>query len=70
MESLLNDPLCREKGLTIEDILHPEACELPEHKWYVMRAMYCRAQKAAELISQTGTFTFLPMECRTRLLRK
>ena len=68
MESLLNDPLCREKGLTIEDILHPEACELPEHKWYVMRATYCRAQKAAELISQTGTLTFLPMECRSTIV--
>lgn len=68
MESLLNDPLCREKGLTIEDILHPEAYELPEHKWYVMRATYCRAQKAAELISQGGTLTFLPMECRSTIV--
>lgn len=69
MESLLNDPLCQGKGLTIEDILRPEACELPDHKWYVMRATYCRAQKAVEVVSQTGTLAFLPTECRSTVVK-
>ena len=69
MESLFNDPLCQGKGLTIEDILLPEACELPDHRWYVLRATYCRAQKAAELVSQTGTLAFLPMECRSTVVK-
>ena len=69
MESLFNDPLCQGKGLTIEDILLPEACELPGHRWYVLRATYCRAQKAAELVSQTGTLAFLPMECRSTVVK-
>lgn len=69
MESLFNDPLCQGKGLTIEDIMLPEACELPDHKWYVLRATYCRAQKAAELVSQTGTLAFLPMECRSTIVK-
>lgn len=69
MESLPNDPLNQGEGLTIEDILRPEAGELPGHKWYVMRATYCRAQKAAELVSQAGTLAFLPMECKSKVVK-
>lgn len=69
MESLFNDPLCQRDGLAIEDIVRPEACELPDHKWYVLRASYCRANKAVELISQTGTLAFLPMECRSTVVK-
>lgn len=69
MESLFNDPLCQGKVLTIEDIIRPEACELPDHKWYVLRATFCRAQKAMELVSQTDTLAFLPMECKSTVVK-
>ena len=69
MESLFNDPLCQGNVLTIEDMLKPEACELPGHKWFVLRATYGRAQKAEEFISQTGTLAFLPMECKSTVIK-
>lgn len=65
MESLINDPLCQGKVLTIEDMVAPEACELPEHRWYVLRVTYGRAQKAEEIITKTGTLTFLPYEYKS-----
>ena len=65
MESLSNDPLCHRDVLTIEDILQPEACELPDHKWYVLRATYNRAQKAMERVLQNGVLAWLPMECKS-----
>lgn len=68
MESLINDPLCRGEVLTIEDILQPEACELPDHKWYVLRATYNRAQKAMERVQKNGTLAFLPMECKSTVI--
>ena len=69
MESLLNVPSCSPEGLAQTDILHPNACELPDHKWYVLRASYNRAQKAAEIILQTGTPVFLPMECKSKVIK-
>lgn len=69
MESLINDPLCQGKALSIEDIIAPEACELPDHKWYVLRVTYGRAQKAEEIILQSGTLAFLPMECKSTVVK-
>lgn len=69
MESLLNDPLCQGEVLTLEDIIAPEACELPDHKWYVLRVTYGRAQKAEEIILQSGTLAFLPTECKSTVVK-
>lgn len=68
MESLINDPLCQGNVLTIEDMVAPEACELPGHEWYVLRVTYGRAQKAEEIIAQKGILTFLPTECKSSMI--
>lgn len=69
MESLLNDPSLRGEYTCIEDIIAPGAKELPDYKWYVMRASYCRAQKAVERITKYGALTFLPTECKSKVIK-
>ena len=68
MESLINEPLCQSRVLTIDDVIAPEACELPGYKWFVLRASYSRAQKAADIVSKEGVLAFLPMECRSTVV--
>lgn len=69
MEPLLNDPLYHRDEPTIEDIIEPGACELPDHKWFVLRVTYGRAQKAEEIILQSGTLAFLPTECKCTIVK-
>ena len=69
MESLFNDPLLKADKPSIEDIIAPGARELPEHQWYVMRATYCRAQKAVDRIAQHGALAFLPTECKSTVIK-
>ena len=67
MESLFNEPLSPKGYASLEDIVRPEACELPEYKWFVLRITYARAEKAEKIISQYDMLTFLPMEEVNRL---
>jgi transcription antitermination factor NusG len=65
MESLFNEPLSPKGYASLEDIVRPEACELPEYKWFVLRITYARAEKAEKIISQYDMLTFLPMEYKS-----
>ncbi|MBQ5839144.1 MAG: hypothetical protein IIW42_03830, partial [Bacteroidaceae bacterium] len=65
MESLFNEPLSPKGYASLEDIVRPEACEIPEYKWFVLRITYARAEKAEKIISQYDMLTFLPMEYKS-----
>lgn len=68
MEPLTNEPPCQAPQISIENLILPEAEEIPDYKWYVLRASYGRAQKAENIIAGQGIITFLPMECKSTVI--